>query len=186
MRFSSVLLLAVMVCLASVAAASPQNIVQLEPTGMDLSSGNMQIVSTEHTAEYLARTGGTAQPGAEGTYRNVAGNWTFELRSSSSRPMGNIDLQIFQYGGTLFGKGIQKNGLREQPATVEGALVEGNTMILNVISLEDTDLYTLSINIAGGNTTSGSFKLFTPAGGEPQTGSIYGGKNEPRGFSNFG
>lgn len=184
MRFSSVLLLMAVVCLVSAAsAAPPKQIVEPTDVPVDLSSGNMQIASTEHTAEYLAKTGGTAQPSPEGSYRNVAGNWTFELRDLRSRPIGNIDLQIFQYGGTLFGKGVLRNGLREQPATADGALVEGNTMTLNVISLEDTNLYVLSINIDDSNITSGSFKMFTPAGGEPLTGSIYGGRNEPRTFS---
>lgn len=187
MRFGSILLLMVIVCLViAVQAAPPKQIVQPTDVPVDLSSGNMQIVSTEHTAEYLARTGGVAQPSPDGTYGNVAGNWTFELRDLRSRPIGDIDLRLYQYGGTLFGKGIFKNGLREQPATADGALIEGNTMTISVISLEDTSLYVLSINIANSNTTSGSFKMFTPAGGEPLTGSIYGGRSEPRTFSSFG
>ena len=95
-----------------------------------------------------------------------------------------LDLQLFQAGGVIFGKGVLKNGLREQPATADGSLLEGTTMILNAVPLEDNNLYALSINIGSGNTTSGSFKLFTPGVDTPMTGSIYGGSNEPRGFSN--
>lgn len=184
MRINSTILLAVAVLVVSLTIAvqaSPVTVTPPTEYPQDLSADNMQIASTEHTADYLAKTGGIASP--EGSYRNVAGNWTFELRDQRSRPIGDFNLQLFQAGGVVFGKGVLKNGLREQIATADGSLLEGNTMILNAVPLEDTNLYVLSINIGSGNSTSGSFKLFTPGGDAPSTGTIYGGSNEPRGFS---
>ncbi len=184
MRINGMVLLAAAVFAAYIATtvnASPVTVIQPTEYPQDLSADNMQIASTEHTSEYLAKTGGIAGP--EGSYRNVAGNWTFELRDLRSRPIGDFNLQLFQAGGVVFGKGVLKNGLREQPATADGSLLERNTMILNVVPLEDTSLYVLSINIGSGNTTSGSFKLFTPGVDTPSTGTINGGSSEPRGFS---
>jgi hypothetical protein len=185
MRLNSIILIAVTVlatCLALAVHAAPPVIIQ-QPTEypQDLSADNLQIVSTEHTAEYLAKTGGIASP--LGSYRNVAGNWTFELRDQRSRPIGDLNLQLFQTGGIVFGKGVLKNGLREQPTTADGSLLQGDTMILNAVTLDDINLYALSITFGIGNTTSGSFKLYMPGKGSPLTGTIYGGGNEPRGFS---
>ncbi len=186
MRFNGLVLLAAALFILGIAAqAAPSKIIQ-QPTEypMDLSAGNMEIVSTEHTAEYLAKTGDAAAANPEGAYRSLAGNWTFELRDQGSRPIGNLNLQLYQVGGVIFGKGALKNGLREQPATADGSLLEGNTMILNAVTLDDTNLYALSININSNNGASGSFKLYTPAGGAPFEGTVYGGSNEPRGFTN--
>ncbi|MFB3765068.1 MAG: hypothetical protein ACE14P_07445 [Methanotrichaceae archaeon] len=184
MRHNNIILLAVAVlatCLAATVYAAPVIVQQPTEYPLDLSADSMQIVSTEHTADYLARTSGAAS--SLGSYRNVAGNWTFELRDQRSRPIGDLILHLYQAGGVVFGKGVLKNGLREQPATADGSLLEGITMVLNAVTLEDTNLYVLSINIGSGNATSGSFKLYTPAGGDPLMGTIYGGSNEPRGFS---
>ncbi len=182
MRWNGALILSVaLVCLAAMTIAQAQ----WDPNKDPLGTGTWdRIASTEHTPEYLAKTGGVAQPDLYGyPYWNAAGNWTFELRDQRSKPVGNIDLQLFQMGNILFGRGAFSEGLRQQPATAEGALMEGNSMTLNVVSLDDVNLYRLSINIGNRNTTSGSFIIFTPAGSTPVQGSIYGGRNEPRTFS---
>lgn len=182
MRLNIILVLAVAMLNVAAVWASPVITQQPSDYPQDLSIENMQIASTEHTSEYLAKTSGVASP--EGTYRKVAGNWTFELRDQSSRPIGDLNLQLFQTGGIVFGKGALKNGLREQPATADGSLLEGNTLILNAVTLEDTYLYSLSINIGSSNRISGSFKLYKPGGAAPLEGIVEGGSSEPRGFSN--
>lgn len=181
MRWISILLLVAMACFASLApaASAPQT---SDPLGM----GSWErIVSTEHTSEYLAKTGGVVQPDITGyPYWNAAGNWSFELMDSNKmRPLGDIDLRLFQVGNLLFGKGTFSEGLRQQPVTADGYLSEGNSMVLNVVSLEDVYLYRLNINSDNGNTASGSVNIFTPAGGAPLTGTIEGGRNEARTFS---
>lgn len=178
------ILIALAVAILDLAAVWAAPVITQQPSEypQDLSIENMQIVSTEHTSDYLAKASGAASP--EGAYRKVAGNWTFELRDQSARPVGDLDLQLFQTGGILFGRGVLKNGLREQPATADGSLVEGNTMALNAVTLEDTNLYSLSINIGSNNLISGSFKLYKPGGAVPLEGNVEGGSSEPRGFSN--
>ncbi len=183
MRWNRLLLaILVLACLAATAwAAQPQTKVVEDP----LAVGSWErIVSTEHTSEYLAKTGGVTQAELYGSYWKAAGNWTFELRDNNKmRPLGDIDLRLFQAGNALFGTGIFREGLRQQQVTADGYVAEGNAMVLGVVSLEDVYLYRLTINSDNGNTTSGSFSIFTPAGGEPITGTIYGSRNEPRTFS---
>jgi hypothetical protein len=183
MRWISIFLLVAIACFAAVAAtASAQQNLKQDPLGM----GSWErIVSTEHTAEYLAKTGGVVEPDITGyPYWNAAGNWSFELLDSNKmRPLGDIDLRLFQAGNLLFGKGLLSEGLRLQPVTADGYLTEGNSIVLNVVSLEDAFLYRLVIDSHNPNSISGSMYIFTPAGGEPIKGSLGGGKNEPRTFS---
>ena len=179
MRWNGIVLtVLVLSCLAATAWA-----VQTKEDPLSVGSWE-RIVSTEHTAEYLAKTGGVTQTDLYGSYWKAAGNWTFELRDNNKmRPLGDIDLRLFQAGNEIFGTGIFREGLRQQPVTADGYLAEGNAMVLSVVSLEDVYLYKLIINSNNGNTTSGSFSIFTPAGGAPVTGTIYGGRNEARTFS---
>jgi hypothetical protein len=180
MRWNGIVLtVLVLVCLAATAWA-----VNEDP----LAVGSWErIVSTEHTSEYLTKTGGVTQTDLYGSYWKAAGNWTFELRDNNKmRPLGDIDLRLFQAGNEIFGTGIFREGLRQQPVTADGYLAEGNAIVLSVVSLEDVYLYKLIINSDNGNTTSGTFSIFTPAGGAPITGAIYGGRNEARTFSPLG
>jgi hypothetical protein len=175
------LMLAAMACIMVGAYASLTPTV-IEPAGMDLSLGGMQISDPEHTAQYLEKTGGTAQPGLQTYGRNLAGNWSFELRDLKSVPVGDIELRLYQSDAALFGKGVFKQGLNQQIATAEGSLLEGNTMILNVVSLDNIFLYRMTLNSADGNSTSGSFTLYMPTG-EAVMGSILGGRNDERRIS---
>jgi hypothetical protein len=183
MRWIRVFLFTAIVCLIAMAtAASAQQNLKQDPLGM----GSWErIVSTEHTADYLAKTGGIIDPDITGyPYWNAAGNWSFELQDSSKmRPLGDIDLRLFQTGNLLFGKGIFSEGLRQQPVTADGYLAEGNSIVLNVVSLEDVNLYRLVINSNNPRSVSGTLYIFTPDGSETIKGSIGGGKNEPRAFS---
>ncbi len=172
------MLFMVLVCLSGLSAAAQP---QLNPKADPLGTGSWErILSTEHTAEYLAKTGGAVQPGIAGySYWNAAGNWTFQLKDNNKmRPLGDIDLRLFQVGDALFGKGIISEGLRQQQVTADGYVAEGNYMVLSVVSLEDVNLYRLTATSDNGDTISGSFNIFTPAGGEPTTGTVEGGRNE--------
>ncbi len=185
MRRYSVFLIAAMAFFAATAATtSAQQNTKEDPLGM----GSWErIVSTEHTSEYLAKTGGVVLPDVTGyPYWNGAGNWSFELLDSNKmRPLGDIDVRIFQVGNLLFGTGVYSEGLRQQPVTADGYLAEGNSMVLNVVSLEDVYLYRLTIDSSNQNSISGTLYIFAPAGGEPIKGTVAGGKNEARTFSPF-
>jgi hypothetical protein len=170
------LMLAAIACIMVVTYAAPAPRV-IEPAGMDLSLDGMQIADPEHTAEYLEKTSGTAQIGQQTYGRNLAGNWSFELRDQKSVPFGDIELALYQSQAALFGRGVFKQGLRAQIATAEGSLLEGNAMILNVVSLDNVYLYRMTLSSADGNSTSGSFTLYTPSG-ETVTGRILGGRSD--------
>jgi hypothetical protein len=170
------LMLAAISCImvGAYAAPTPRVIV---PAGMDLSLDGMQISDPEHTAEYLEMTGGTAKSGQQTYGRNLAGNWSFELRNQKSVPIGDIELRLYQSEAALFGTGIFKQGLNRQMATAEGSLLEGNAMILNVVSLDSVFLYRMTLNSADGNSTSGAFTLYLPTGEAPVKGTVFGGRS---------
>jgi hypothetical protein len=176
------LMLLAIACIMVSAIASPTPIV-IEPAGMDLSLDGMQISDPEHTAEYLAKTGGTAQPGLQTYGRNLAGNWSLQLKNMKSIPIGNIELRLHQSEAALFGKGVFKEGLSNQMATVEGSLLEGNAMILNVVTLDSVYLYRMTLNSADGNSTSGAFTLYLPTGEAPVKGTVSGGRSDWRRIS---
>jgi hypothetical protein len=168
--------------LAISAYASPTPII-IEPAGMDLSLDGMQISDPEHTAEYLAKTGGTAKPGLQTYGRNLAGNWSFELKNMKSLPIGDIELRLHQSEAALFGTGVFKQGLNRQMATAEGSLLEGNAMILNVVTQDSIYLYRMTLNSADGNSTSGAFTLYLPTGEAPVKGTVSGGRSDWRRIS---
>ncbi len=179
MRWNSLLLL--LIALASLPGLSTAAEPQLNPKADPLGTGTWErIVSTEHTSEYLSKMGGATQPDIVGyPYWNAVGNWTFQLEDNNKmRPLGDIDLRLFQIGDVIFGKGIISEGLRQQPVTADGYVAEGNSMVLSVVSLEDVYLYRLNINSDNDNTISGSFYIFKPTGGQPVTGAVEGGRNE--------
>ncbi|OPY48665.1 MAG: hypothetical protein A4E49_03414 [Methanosaeta sp. PtaU1.Bin112] len=176
------LMLAAIACIIFAACASPTPIV-IEPEGMDLSLEGMKISDPEHTAEYLAKTGGTARPGLQTYGRNLAGNWSLELRDMKSIPIGDVDLQLHQSEAALFGTGTFKQGLIRQMAAAEGSLLEGNAMILNVVTLDSAYLYRMTLNSADGNSTSGTFTLYLPKGEAPVKGTVSGGRNDWRRIS---
>jgi hypothetical protein len=162
------------------ASPTPRVIV---PAGMDLSLDGMQISDPEHTSEYLEKTGGTALPGLQTYGRNLAGNWSFELRNMKSLPVGDIELRLYQSEAAIFGTGVFKQGLNRQMATAEGSLLEGNAMILNVVSQDSVFLYRMTLNSADGNSTSGAFTLYLPTGEAPVKGTVSGGRSDWRRIS---
>jgi len=177
-----VLILAAIACIIFGACASPTPRV-IEPEGMDLSLDAMQISDPEHTAEYLAKTGGTARPGLQTYGRSLAGNWSLELKDMKSIPIGDIELQLHQSEAALFGTGTFKQGLIRQMATAEGSLLEGNAMILNVVTMDSVYLYRMTLNSVDGNSTSGTFILYLPTGEAPVKGTVSGGRSDWRRIS---
>ena len=95
-----ILMLVAIACIMVGAYASPTPRV-IEPEGMDLSLDGMQISDPEHTASYLEKTGGTAKPGLQTYGRNLAGNWSFELKNMKSLPIGEIELRLYQSEAAL-------------------------------------------------------------------------------------
>ena len=173
------LMLAAIACImvGAYAAPTPRVIV---PAGMDLSLDGMQISDPEHTAEYMEMTGGTAKPGLQTYGRNLAGS-TIGIVGFGA--IGNIELRLYQSEAALFGTGVFKQGLNRQMASAEGSLLEGNAMILNVVSLDNVFLCRMTLNSADGNSTSGAFTLYQPTGEAPVKGTILGGRSDERRIS---
>ncbi len=175
--FSAVLL----ACIA--AQAAPVFINTTGPAPLDLSPENMNIVSTEHTAEYLAKVGGLGETGGIAAF-NASGGWSFDLRDYANKPVASIDLLLFQVGNMVFGKGtIMSYGKQDQAITAYGSIAEGNSMNLAAISLDDVSLYRLVINNANTNAVSGNFNAYSSKGGAPLAGILSGGRNVQRQIS---
>jgi hypothetical protein len=100
-----------------------------------------------------------------------------------SIPIGDIELQLHQSEAALFGTGIFKQGLIRQMAAAEGSLLEGNAMILNVVTPDSVYLSRMTLNSADGNSTSGTFTLYLPTGEAPVKGTVTGGRNDWRRIS---
>ena len=166
-----------------VAQAAPVIINTSGPVPLDLSPENMNIVSTEHTAEYLAKVGSLGVASGTAAF-NASGGWSFDLRDNSNKPVASIDLNLFQVGNLVFGKGtIMSYGKQDQAITAYGSIIEGNSMSLAAISLEDVSLYRLAINNANTNAVSGNFNAYSSKGGAPLAGILSGGRNVQRQLS---
>ena len=102
MRFVGTLFFVVLLaCIA--AQAAPVIINTSGPAPLDLSPENMNIVSTEHTGEYLAKVGGLGMASGTATF-NASGGWSFDLRDNANKPVASIDLTLFQIGNLVFGR----------------------------------------------------------------------------------
>jgi len=171
--FSTVLL----ACIA--AQAAPVIINTSGPVPLDLSPENMNIVSTEHTAEYLAKVSGLGVASGTAAF-NASGGWSFDLRDDADKPVASIDLRLFQAGNMVFGKGtIMSFGKKDQVITAYGSIAEGNSMNLAVVSLDDVSLYRLVINNANTNAVSGNFNAYS-SNGATLEGILSGGRNVQR------
>lgn len=182
MRFVGVLFVAVLLaCIA--AQAAPVFINTSGPAPLDLSPENMNIVSTEHTAEYLAKVGGLGEAGGIAAF-NAAGSWSFDLRDNANRPLAGIDLTLFQASNLVFGKGTMSSyGNQDQVVTAYGSIIEGNSMNLAVISLDDVNLFRLAVNNANTNTLYGNFNAYSSKGAAPLAGILTGERNAQRQLS---
>jgi hypothetical protein len=173
-------LLIALVCLAAAAEAAP--IVKrdqvIDPLGTE---SLMSMPDPEHTAEYYAKMGWLAGDGAQ-TSLNVSGNWTFELRTRDEKPLGNIDLRLYQYGSLVYGIGALRAGFESQPVTADGSLAE-MTLYMGVVSPQGPELYRFRVGVDG-NGAPESFEVYGPYG--MREGIVRGGRNEPRGFSPVG
>lgn len=171
-----------LVLLASFGAVAAPVVPPTGPEPLDLSPDNLNIVSPEHTAEYLAKTGGLAVPG--GASMNASGNWSFELRDAGAKPLATMNMQLFQAGNQVFGKGfLRPFGQNDQTITAYGTFSDGNSMGLAVISLEDVSLYRLAVNGADLSNLAGSFTAYSSSGGVPLTGMLSGKREISRSLS---
>ena len=162
MRFVGVLFWSILM-ISNAAYAAPVIINTTGPAPLDLSPENMQIVSIEHTAEYLAKTG-LGDTGGVAAF-NASGGWTIELRTTDNKPVGRMNLRLFQVGNLVFGTGtLDTYSNSAQTITAYGATVEGNSISLAVVSLEAVNLYRLAINNANSNDLSGSFNAYSSKG----------------------
>lgn len=164
MRFVGVLFSVVLLaCFA--AQAAPVIINTSGPAPLDLNPENMNIVSTEHTAEYLAKTG-LGEAGGILTF-NASGGWSLDLRTMDNKPVGLMNIRLFQVGNLVFGTGTldtSGNSAQTQTVTAYGTTAEGNSISLAVVSLEAINLYRLAINNANSNDLSGSFNAYSSNG----------------------
>lgn len=171
----SLVLLACIAFLAQTAMA--------EDTWQDsLNPESLRIVSPYYTEEYLKKMG--ALPASGISAIKVAGNWSFDLKGSMDRPLGKLTLSLFQAEGWVFGIGALKSGLQApQLVTADGAVVEGNAMILGVVSLQDVNLYRITVNDVGSGKVSGSFNAYSSNGALLGSGTLEGSKEEARKLS---
>jgi hypothetical protein len=134
--------------------------------------GWMNIPSTEHTAEYLAKMGGIQGDPTGLTSQNVKGNWNITL-SSQGRTVGEImDLELFQIGTIVYGEGSTPDGL---VATANGAIIE-DTLDLNVVTVPRIALYRLKMRLSD-TSAGGTFDAYSPVG--YMEGSAYAKKDIP-------
>jgi hypothetical protein len=151
------------------------------PAPLDLSPENMQIVSTEHTAEYLAKTG-LGDIGGFVAF-NASGGWTIDLRTVDNRPVGRMNLRLFQFGNLVFGAGsLETFGYGAQDITAYGTTAEGNSLNLAVVSLEAVNIYRIAINNANAIEFSGSFNAYS-SNGSSLTGMLIGSREISRKIS---
>jgi hypothetical protein len=142
----------------------------------------MNIVSTEHTAEYLAKVGDLGEAGGIAAF-NASGGWSFDLRDDADKPVASIDLRLFQAGNLVFGKGtLMSYGKQDQLVTAYGTITEENSMNLAAISLDDVSLYRLVINNANSYTVSGNFNAYSSKGAT-LVGILSGGRDVQRQLS---
>jgi len=159
----SIVILFSALLLACASQAVPVIINTSGPAPLDLSPENMQIVSTEHTAEYLEKTG-LGDAGRMAAF-NGSGGWTIDLRTTDNKPVGRMNLRLFQVGNLVFGTGsLDTFGNSAQTITAYGTTAEGNSLSLAVVSLEAVDLYRLAINNANTIEVSGSFSAYNSNG----------------------
>lgn len=98
---------------------------------------------------------------------NVAGRWHLELSEGRS-----IDLDLFQLGERIFGRGSLSSGTASQPATASGSVLR-SSIIIDVVTENATELYAISLDmsrlhlaspytefLADGETSSGTVKAF--------------------------
>jgi hypothetical protein len=162
MRFVCVLFMALLM-IGNAAYAAPVIINTTGPVPLDLSPENMNIVTIEHTAEYLAKTG-LGDTGGVASF-NASGGWSFDLRTTDNKPVGRMNMQLFQVGNLVFGTGtLDAFGNSAQNITAYGTTAEGNRISLAAISVEVVNLYQLAINDANSNDLSGSFNAYSSKG----------------------
>ena len=138
--------------------------------------GWMNIPSTEHTVEYLAKVGGIQGNPTALTGQNVKGNWTLELRDLRDRIIGKFNLELYQVGTIVYGLGSTPEGL---VATANGAIFE-DTMDLGVVTVPKVALYRLKMRLSD-ITAGGTFDAYSPVG--YMNGSVYANKDAPRTLS---
>ncbi len=95
---------------------------------------------------------------------SVKGRWHLELSEGRS-----IDLDLFQLGERIFGRGSMDSGMTSQPVTASG-LMSGSIMNLNVVSESGTVLYAISLDISRLYLSS-PYTVFR-AGGETGSGTV--------------
>jgi hypothetical protein len=90
-------------------------------------------------------TGKTATANGAAIYMapvNAAGRWHLELSDGQS-----IDLDLFQYGTSIFGRGSLASGLTVQEVTASGT-ASGSIMTLEVVPESGTQLYAMTLDIS--------------------------------------
>jgi len=174
-------LLVVLVCLAAAADAAPivKKTQAIDPLGAE---SIMSMPDPEHTAEYYAKMGWLTGGGAQSSL-DVSGNWTFELRTLDDKPLGIMDLRLYQHGSLVYGVGALRSGFESQPVAADGSLADASTLYLGVVLLQGPELYRFKVGMSD-NGVSGSFEAYGSYG--MREGIVRGGTNEPRGFSPIG
>jgi hypothetical protein len=110
---------------------------------MDAPSGSVAVGSY----------GSAQSSGQAAAARSVSGNWNMELMTGE-----DINLTLSQSDSMVFGSGMVMSGAVSKPATASGSLF-GNILKLNVVPMDGTKLYALSLDL-GGQTPAKTYSIF--------------------------
>ena len=94
-------------------------------------------------ARRAASTSKMAADAPEISPADVAGNWSIELPDGKT-----IELDLIQSGARIFGRGILTSAPTAELATASG-IVDGSSIILDVVPESGTALYVISLDISG-------------------------------------
>jgi hypothetical protein len=87
------------------------------------------------------------------TPASIAGGWRFTLSEGRT-----VDMQLYQSGARIFGRGSITSGLGSQWVTASGEIT-GNSLILDLIPESGTEIYAISVDISRLHLP-GSYTLF--------------------------
>lgn len=138
--------------------------------------GGVDIFNTSPHAGATGPAKGTVMISAKNTefpqstpsISNIAGSMSLVLTDSTNRA---VTFVLAQSGDVVFGKGSMTSGGATQDVSATGT-VSGNKLNIDLLSLNDVNLYKLSMDI-NGKSLSGSYRVFA-SGQTPLTGTITG------------
>ena len=158
-------------------------------TGSDMtntgsfSSGPSSTESSD-TGSFGTGSSGDAQTGQEPASANsgaqtepqssestpISGKWSMEFNFGSPP---KATLNLFQNGDQVYGTGVIVLDSKTNLEVAAGGTVIGNQMNLDMISLGNVSLYSISMTVIG-NSASGTYTAYRPGASSPISGTATG------------